>query len=102
MRRFLALILAPVGYKRGYKYCRRCKATAMLLDEGDMDTLFHFTCYPGPWENASYVYALCNHCWRKLSPQQRLPYYRLVMVERNGRTETQQWDQVERAVLNGD
>jgi len=45
-------------------------------------------------------YPLCEYCWKSLSVEQRLPYYRALWIETGGMAKSR-WEDLERAVMEG-
>lgn len=65
-----------------------------------------------PWNKVKYhitnytisngCFPLCEECWQKLTPKERLPYYRSLYDRWSelGRNDTD-WEQIKKAVLEG-
>lgn len=80
----LSHFLAP-----GYGHCGRCK------------TNWHY-CHGHSTEVAdtgSGMFPLCELCWKELSPEERLPYYKAVFESWEVEHRPYQWEQLEKAVL---
>lgn len=84
-------LLAP-----GYSHCRRCQTNWRFVTPHDTDW---------GWKGCI---ALCEKCWRELTPEQRLPYYRSLIEWWHERwpdlrelSFNEEWALVEEAVLNG-
>jgi hypothetical protein len=83
-------LLAP-----GYGWCKRCK------------TPWRFVRYHSTSWSAAGCIALCEGCWAELTPQERLPFYRVLVESWHERpdlcrlTFDEEWALVESAVLSG-
>ena len=76
----------------GYSTCKRCKMPWAF-------TQGHCT----KWNDRSGMFPLCEHCWERLSPSERLPYYKMLWQEWHewGPVRDPQWHEVEAAVMAG-
>lgn len=81
----------------GYGHCLRCRTAWKFVE--DHSTYF---------QAGSGCFPLCQLCWSELTPTARLPFYYVLWrqwewdADREGRDLFEQWDQIERAVLNED
>lgn len=75
---------------RGYGTCLRCVEPWSKV-EG------HSTSYGRGMQSC---FPLCEPCWQALSPEQRLPYYQILILEvwENGEAD---WPSIKQAVLDG-
>jgi hypothetical protein len=76
----------------GYSWCHRCLTAWRFVRWHS--TTYHIKghgCFP-----------LCEKCWRELTPEQRLPFYRELWVEWGMPTdEHHNWPDIAYAVLKG-
>ncbi len=80
-RSFLGWLSRALG-SRNYSGCLRCGITWQFVTP-------HVTSYT-PYRGC---FPLCEHCWSRLEPNGRLPYYRQLF---------DQWDEIATAVLEGE
>lgn len=75
-----------------YSCCGRCRCTWRFVREHQTDYTPTAGCFP-----------LCEWCWQRLTPQERLPYYRQLWNswELRGSVEDRDWNAIEQAVLVG-
>lgn len=79
-----------------HSYCYRCWITWTFVRE-------HTTWYryiDGHKDTG--CFALCEHCWKELTPIQRLPFYRMLFERWNtlGRKDVE-WEEIDKAVRFG-
>lgn len=76
----------------GYGCCKRCRMPWVFV-----------TSHTTKLDKNHGVFPLCEHCWERLSPAERLPYYRLLWQEWHEwwPVENPTWQQIESAVLAG-
>jgi hypothetical protein len=76
----------------GYSTCKRCRMPWPFVKS-------HTT----KWNKNNGMFPLCEHCWERLSPAERLPYYRLLWQEWHewGPVRDPAWHDVESAVMAG-
>jgi hypothetical protein len=76
----------------GYSACKRCKMPWAF-------TQGHCT----KWNKNGGMFPLCEHCWERLSPSERLPYYKMLWQEWHewGPVRDPAWHDVEAAVMAG-
>lgn len=86
----LASVLRSVA--PGYGTCKRCK----------MPWPFVYS-HTTMWNKNNGMFPLCEHCWERLSPGERLPYYRMLWQEWHeyGPVSDCEWHEVETAVMAG-
>lgn len=87
----MAQLFAP-----GYSWCLQCK-TPWRFVKG------HTTKYT----QSNGCFPLCEKCWAELTPEQRLPFYRALIIEWarqdccNGEEFDKTWHDIREAVLAG-
>lgn len=79
----VSALLAP-----GYGHCQRCRTNWRFVR-------YHITDYG----IAEGVFALCEKCWTKLTPQERVRYYERVVIRWQRYAEV--WSDIHSAVLAG-
>ena len=76
-------------FSPSYSWCKRCRRPWSICDG-------HATTY----NEGSGCFPLCEPCWKELTPQTRLPYYR-ALWQIWTRRDPKQWEMIKVAVLNG-
>ncbi len=81
-----------IGYIRGFGKCGKCGDSWTWKPEHETEYYrvpgFAKACFP-----------LCEECWKSLTPESRLPYYR-IMVDTIWSSD-EYWKEIETAVLEG-
>lgn len=84
----------------GYSCCGRCARTFHCSGPD----CYHITDYEFTADGfpTSGIFPLCEKCWKILTPQERLPYYRRLYYSWGSEASlTRNWDHIEKAVLEG-
>lgn len=77
-----------IGRHLGYGSCLRCG-----------DTWNHTKCHSTWYSEESGLFPLCERCWAKLSPTERMSYYKQ-LLHRWGKEE-ELWPLVEKSLMEG-
>ena len=77
-----------IGRRRGFGECRCCGDSWAYARMHVTWFQEHHGCGP-----------LCETCWQRLKPAERLPYYKLLICDIW--RESELWPEVERAILEG-
>lgn len=80
----LTRLLSP-----GYSGCGRCGCAWRFVQEHVTNYRLALGCFP-----------LCEWCWRRLTPQERLPYYQALWQRWDGK-DGKEWADIQSAVLQG-
>lgn len=90
LRRFIARLLNP--FSPGYSGCGRCHRNWRIC-------ISHGTKISGE----EGVFPLCRDCWKELSIEERLPYYRALWNQWQawGDSSDEEWERIEEAVRSG-
>lgn len=80
-----------------YSYCKCCLCTWNTVKEH----ITHYGIYTRD-KGGGGMFPLCEHCWKRLKPKERIPYYKqtFLMWQVDGPHHENAWPEIEWAVLN--
>lgn len=92
LRRFISMVTNPF-IRKAYIKCKCCDISYKICKK------FHETSL----NDAEAVIVLCESCWSGLTPKERIPFYKLLMMDwmDYDNDAWEDWPEIEKAILEG-